>query len=446
MVHRPGRGVLLGVGDRRGVAVRIAADLRGVVHHPDRPAADQVDHLADRVVRVVVRRGLVGVGLGQGAHDVAGRLAETGLVVRATGRVLVDAVAELVADHVDRADPLVGVVVADGYRRAVPVGVDVGQAHLDRPAAAVAVVAVAAQPVAQHVPLVLRREHHVGAAGLLAGRAAGAPGVAALGEHLAAAVVGAAEPGPGGVAQRVRAAGGRGVDGDRGGPVPLAVRGAGLDVVVAVDQLAGAGVHEDVRVARRGGRPAGQHGLPGQPGNAVPHPDDQGARLDAVHGREPGTCGLLGVRRAHQRGDARHADRPGGRRLGAADPALPVGDHDGVAADHRQAAVAALVRDRVQAAEPRGHATALVGLARALGEAVRPGGGRPVGGGDGGGERARRGSGGGRGGRRRSGGGSRQACQQGQGCPGREQSALGQSVMHRGSSNVGVLERGHRPG
>ncbi len=114
MVHGPGRRVLLGVRDGGGVAVGVVVDQPGVVHVADRAAPLEVDLLADGVVGGVVGRGLVGVGLGQGAHDVAGGLAQAALVVGAAGGEAVESVAVLVAHHVHAADPLAGAVVADG--------------------------------------------------------------------------------------------------------------------------------------------------------------------------------------------------------------------------------------------------------------------------------------------------------------------------------------------
>ncbi|MGX1122062.1 hypothetical protein RKD37_007425 [Streptomyces ambofaciens] len=243
--------------------------------------------------------------------------------------------------------------------------------------------AVAAEPVAEHVRLLLRRVHDVDAAGLTAGGVAGAPVVVRPGEE-AAVVVRTLEAGPGGVAQGVLAAGAGGVDGQRVGAVPLAVAGAGLHVVVAVDDLAGTGVHEDVQLAGHavlGG--ADEHGLPGEGLDVVLDPDHQPLGVDLVDVREPLAAGphrLLGL----DPGLGGYGDRGLGGGLDGADPALAVGEDDGVAADHRQTVVGALVGDGEQVLVPGGDLMAVVPLVGAAGgEGVEAAAYGLVGGGDG---------------------------------------------------------------
>src|SRR6185369_113396 len=126
-------------------------------------------------------------------------------------RVVVDPVTHLVGQDVDRADPATGGVLADLDLGAVVVRVLVVQADADRPGAAVAVHAVAAEPVGQHVPLGLRGEQGVDAAGLTVGRGPVAPVVVRTGERGVVGRVLAGQVGGVRVLHRVRAAAERGV-------------------------------------------------------------------------------------------------------------------------------------------------------------------------------------------------------------------------------------------
>lgn len=343
------------------------------------------------------------------------------------------------AHDVDRADPLVGRVVADGNRRAVPVGVDVVEADLHRPAAAVAVVTVAAEPVPQHVPLVLRRPHDVDAAGLLRGGTAGAPGVGGLGEDAAGGVVGAGQARASRVAQRVAAARVGSGDGQRVRAVPLAVAGACPDVVVAVEHHSGGRVHVDVQMAGGLRGAAGEHRLPGQLVAAVLDAHHEAVRVDLVHRGERAACGGLGGcgrdRRCGRDVDPCRVGGPGGLH-----PALAVGQDHRVPADHRQATVGAFVGDRVEAVDPGRHLTPFVALARPVHQRVEAAGGGAVG------RRHRQrqrpwgdGRGGGRGGRRAA-GGDHHPGEDGQGCPGRHRSAF-----HGGSLTRGMPRPRSRP-
>jgi len=91
--------------------------------------------------------------------------------------VVVDPVAELMRDDVERADPLVGRVVADLDLRPVVEGIHVVEADADGDPAARAVHAVAPEPLIEHPRLLLDAEERVHAAGLLDGGVPVAPGV-----------------------------------------------------------------------------------------------------------------------------------------------------------------------------------------------------------------------------------------------------------------------------
>ena len=340
MVARSGRGVDLVVRRRGRVAVVVTGQ-RGVVHVADRPVAHQVDLLTDGVVGGVVG-GLVVVPLGRRTEGVRDEL--LGVAARDPARgVVVDAVAELVRDDVDRADPArAGLRVADLHLGAVVVGVHVGQADPDRDPAAGAVHARAAQPRGEHALLLLGTVERVDTAGLPVGRVPVAPGVvAARVGHVAGGVL-ALERRGGGVDQRVGGAGE--LRRDRHGPGVARAAGALDDVLLGGEHLAGGGVDEDREARGPALAGAGHDRLVGQVRPGLTLEDDQLGGLDGRLGHLA-LGDLLGPGLGDRGLRGGHLDRRVLGDRGAQQVALGVGGDDEVTADDAQALVGAVVGD-----------------------------------------------------------------------------------------------------
>src|SRR5439155_4642351 len=168
---------------------------------------------------------------------------------------------------------------------AVVEGVLLVEADADRPGAAVAVHAVAAEPGPQHLDLGLRGEQRVDAAGLLVGGVTVAPVVVRAGEGPARAQVLAAQVAHNGVGHGEGAAGSGGVEVDRLGAVPGGRAVAVQNMFLGVQHGAGGRVDVHGQPARALGVGAGDRGLPGQPRRRVEGVDDLVGVADATDGR-----------------------------------------------------------------------------------------------------------------------------------------------------------------
>src|SRR5690606_30187558 len=270
--------------------------------------------------------------------------------------------------------------------------------------AAVAVDAVAAEPLAEHVPLLLEGVHGVDAGGLQVGAAAVAPG--AVGAGVGGAVLAAApDAGTLRVAHRRRL----GAEVDGSVVVALVVgRGGVADLVPGLDDLAGLRVHVHVQLRRRVLVEAADDGLVDEASLALGHDHQLGrGRALGVGHLGAGRLRRLRCRDVGVGGDVQFTCLAEGR---AQHRAVRVGRDDEVAAVHGETVVQAVVGDVLEAAERGGDAAAddllfgglleLRGLrrdqavGRGGGDGAGVGGGRGrVGGGGGGGACGRTGGG-----------------------------------------------------
>src|SRR5574343_341882 len=358
VVGDAGRVVHIEVADAGVVAVGRRAVVVRALHVAQRAARGLVDLFADQVVARVV--GVGGVELDHGAEDVGGGL------VQAAGFTRVDqargaaghAVGHLVAGHVQRHQRVEEAAVAVGHAEEAvrPEGVVVLDAVVHARAGAFAVVgdAAAAVDVLVVVPGHAHAVVGVGGGRLGVGLGVGAPGVVRVLElvlgagavlHvdrvlLAAQHVGQLVGGAGvvdlGVQAHVAA-----VEGLAG-----AHRRAGVDGVPGVQGLAGVGVDEVVHLA---GGAVGAHAvdldLPGQHRLAAAGVDHQLlAHQLGVAVREGGDGGRAGLGR-RQLGRDVQVDGGLERVDHAVQGAVATAANDQVAADDRQALVAAVEAD-----------------------------------------------------------------------------------------------------